>query len=377
MEETGKVKIFDAAGDMTQRWFAFVVLPDAFGKPKRYKAYAPARAGQTEQQRRAALLQIAQELESKVANGFNPFLEKKQQNIIALMREVAHVKTRIIAKKWHNSYLVVIDLFEVFMRKRGIVEPVRADIYDFRTNLIEHGGVRNRKLSNKTINNYTSIINTLYEELVQAGKVKENICKSIKPLPTEVKGHTPYKNEHITQFLAFAKENEPMLYVFVNFLYYTLNRPNAIRHLRIGDIELQNRRIRFTSQHAKNKKVGYVVISDHFADFLKGLSLSNYPAHFYVFGREGEPGMDKMGVTYFYKANVRVLKMLKLMRYGYTLYSWKHTGAIHLYNAIRDIKRVSEQCLHADVSVTMRYLRGLGVIFGNDEIMRKQPKLGG
>lgn len=377
MEETGKVKLFDAGGDMAQRWFAYAVLPDAFGKPKRYKVYAPARAGQTEQQRRAALSQIAQELSDKIAEGYNPFIEQKQKNIIGLMQEVAQVKTRILAKKWHNSYLVVIELLEQFMRKRGITEPTRADIYDFRIDLIENGGIRDKKISNKTINNYIAIVSTMYEELVQNSKIKTNICKGIKPLPIEVKGHTPYKDSHIKQFLEFAKEHEPMLYVFVNFLYYTLNRPNAIRHLRVGDIELANRRIKFVSEHAKSKKIGYVVISDHFAELLEGLGLHNYPAHFYVFGKEREPDTEPMGINYFYKTNRNVLRLLKIMRYGYTLYSWKHTGAIHLYNAIRDIKRVSDQCLHSDVSVTMRYLRGLGVIFGDDEIMRKQPKLGG
>lgn len=377
MESTGVVKAYDAEGDMTQRWFAFVMLPDAFGKHKRYKVYAPFRAGQTEAQRRAALEKIIQELQAKVDSGYNPFLEKRELDVIALMQDVARLKSRTLSKNWQKSYLVVIKLFADFCAKRKITQPTRSDVFDFRNRLLEKGSVKLKHLSNKSVNAYIGILSTLYEELVQVEKLAANPAKGIKPLPTELKGHNPYKDEHITAFLAYTKEHEPSLYVFVSFLYYTLNRPNALRNLRVGDVNLNNRTIRFESKFSKSRKVGFVLISDHFAELLAGMKLDSYPTNYYIFGETGQPDTRPRGVGYFYKANKRVLALLKIGNLGYTLYSWKHTGAIHLYNAIKDIKRVSDQCLHADVSITMRYLRGLGVIFGDDELIKKQPKLGG
>ena len=46
---------------------------------------------------------------------------------------------------------------------------------------------------------------------------------------------------------------------------------------------------------------------------------------------------------------------------GQTLYSWKHTGAIKLYQATKDMKKVQRQCRHWSITETDNYLRDLGL----------------
>jgi hypothetical protein len=45
------------------------------------------------------------------------------------------------------------------------------------------------------------------------------------------------------------------------------------------------------------------------------------------------------------------------------------TRLVNLYNATQDIYLVSRQCRHYDISMTMRYMRSLGVIV--DEKLRQ------
>lgn len=64
------------------------------------------------------------------------------------------------------------------------------------------------------------------------------------------------------------------------------------------------------------------------------------------------------------KNNVYVfhMKAVELKTLNYTLYSWKHTGAIALYNKTKDIKKIMAQMRHASISETDNYLRDLGII---------------
>ena len=52
----------------------------------------------------------------------------------------------------------------------------------------------------------------------------------------------------------------------------------------------------------------------------------------------------------------------------YTLYSWKHTGAAHLYEATKDLLLIQRLCGHESVTTTMHYLRGIGVVLGTDTV---------
>ena len=69
-----------------------------------------------------------------------------------------------------------------------------------------------------------------------------------------------------------------------------------------------------------------------------------------------------------------MLANLGLKQFGYKMYAWKHTGAVYLYNSIRDLKRVSEHLFHTDIKTTLVYLQRYGVVFGDSEFEKKAPR---
>jgi integrase len=62
-----------------------------------------------------------------------------------------------------------------------------------------------------------------------------------------------------------------------------------------------------------------------------------------------------------YRAHARILKDLRFGK-GYTLYSWKHTGAIAVAKSGRvGVKELQIQLRHHSLDQTDQYLRQMGV----------------
>jgi hypothetical protein len=71
-----------------------------------------------------------------------------------------------------------------------------------------------------------------------------------------------------------------------------------------------------------------------------------------VFSKDKKPGIEMVGVNYFYKKHRKLLNKLGLTDEAYTLYGYKHTGVINLYIATKDISVVQRHCRHSSSSQT-------------------------
>lgn len=85
------------------------------------------------------------------------------------------------------------------------------------------------------------------------------------------------------------------------------------------------------------------------------------PQHF-IFGKKQAPGEAMPYRSTFWERNVKVLKELNYTDRPYDIYSYKHSGAISLYRATKDIKLVQRQCRHQSIEQTNTYLRDLGLL---------------
>ncbi len=164
-----------------------------------------------------------------------------------------------------------------------------------------------------------------------------------------------FQTHQAAQLGAYMKEHNPPLALFVKFIFYTLIRPGELRQLKAGDIEFDTGKIRVPGKVAKTGVTRYAVIPDAFRaelEFIKELS----PGQF-VFQRKGG---GKIGTNRMYEAHRRCLEALEFGD-GYTLYSWKHTGAVSLANAGVSVKQIMLQAGHASLDETDGYLRQMGV----------------
>lgn len=393
-------KLHPCKGDLKKQWFVSYFFRNPKTEKKvRFKESEGINKFHTVKERTKAGNDLIAIINEKLQAGYNPFnesavkqlpkvanvqtLPKSSEKFLDAFDHIVRVKKNTTAKDTYRIYSVVRKYLVVFLQRNYTLDIQlsvlsKAFFAEFKNFLLsgEPLNPKKKKLAAKTINNYIVCVHAIFSELIAEEKLEKNPCQ-VKKVKGDSLSGVPFSKAHAKLVLQQCKEDDKQLLTFIQFIYYTLNRPNALRLLKVGDIDLQKKTIRFNSVYSKNRKTGHVLISNHFFKVIDDLNLKSYPDDFYIFGRGGKPAAVCVNKSFFWEKHYDILKALDLYKYRYSLYCWKHTGAIALYEAIKDIKRVSEQCLHSSVLVTMTYLRNMGVVFGNDDLVNLYPELEG
>jgi len=232
--------------------------------------------------------------------------------------------------------------------------------------------IRSSVGSNATVNNYRDDLSVAFNFLMKRNPnlFKTNPMSFIQKLPTVAKRHAAYSDAQIDAIKnECIKHGHTQTLLFIQFIYYTLARPIELRQLKVGHIDIVQRRILFPAELSKNRRDEYVGISPQLYDVIIESGILQHPSHYFIFAMK-QPGEKPVSKLYFYR---RLVKILKLLGYdklptSHDLYSFKHSGAISLYKATKDIKLVQEMCRHTSVSQTDHYLRDLGLIGDFDRL---------
>lgn len=231
------------------------------------------------------------------------------------------------------------------------------------------------KVSNKTYNDRIGNLHTCFETLRKLDHKlwpHANPVARIEKLPTVTKTHAAYTPEQLQQFIHVIADKDPQLLLFIRFIYYTLARPKELRFLKVGHLRMDLNRVLLVGEHAKTDMEKYVGMSEQFKHIITDAGIMNYPPDYYVFTDTGRPGTKRVGSSYFYKHFKPYLKELgfKQLNDRYTLYSFKHTGAVQLYLATKDASLVQQQCRHTTLQQTTAYLRDLGLFVDFDALKK-------
>ncbi|WP_299823368.1 phage integrase SAM-like domain-containing protein [uncultured Pontibacter sp.] len=244
--------------------------------------------------------------------------------------------------------------------------------------VVIRNGVEEIGVANKTYNNYHTNLNRIYNALVEDGAIKKKhnpVQKIIKKKKVHTNKHVPFSNEQLKQIKKhILKKGDKQLYLFINFLYYTAARPaRELRLLQVKDILEETIFI-----PASRSKVGvgrHAFIPPALEKLIQEHKLRSYPPEHFIFTREGVPGTEHVGKIYFYLRHRAVLEELGMTYQEYTLYGYKHTGNINLYQATKDLIAIKEQNGHTSLDQTYNYMVKLGQI-RKGEVYRKFPEFG-
>jgi len=243
-----------------------------------------------------------------------------------------------------------------------------------------------RGLANKSINNFFTNLSIAFHFIEEQGDRKlwvRDPLTVIKRLPVESGKHAAYTDRQITivtkqirKTIDNARPKQKAEYLqlefFIQFIYYSLARPNEILSLKVRQIDLSQNRLMIKGSESKNKKSEYIPLNDVLRlAVVKSGVLAHGPDE-YVFGRQGTPGPQPRGSNFFWRRHKRMLEQTGLLEVNpnFTLYSYKHSGAVSLYRATKDIKLVQRQCRHSSSTQTDTYLRDLGEMTDDTEIRK-------
>lgn len=166
-----------------------------------------------------------------------------------------------------------------------------------------------------------------------------------------------FQRHQIAKLSGLIKAEDPELWLFVQFIYYCFIRPRELRQLKVGSVLLDDRRIYVPGAISKNKESQYVAIPDAFLPELAFLEDMNPGDYIFPWRRDhSKPAPE----NHYYNRHKKFLQRLKFGS-GYTLYSWKHTGAVAAVKAGVGVKELQIQLRHHSLDQVNDYLRQMGV----------------
>ena len=375
-------EIRDRGGDLKKRWYVeFWVWDIAKEKLERKVDYLPAKF-KTAPERYGEAQRIKREIDQALINGAyvdssgRTQLEKKEPKPKGIWKAFEWFKeqhSKEVGDRSRDAYSSFSNVFKEFLESRKLTDLALTRFDSEMVHAFLSYLMTERNVSNRTRNNYLIWLNTAFNYLVSRKVLEENPAKGIKKLRTSSSTHIPYSDTQAKKIKDHLREKDPQMFLFCAFIYYTLARPKEIQLLKVRDVRgnklLISAKVKIgkeEKQLSKNHKSQYVTIPAGLQLLLEEYRIKEYNPDFFIFGNGGEPGpvpYSKHYSTKRYKPHIDALGFTG----GQTLYSWKHTGAIKLYQATKDMKKVQRQCRHWSIMETDNYLRDLGM-FDDEEV---------
>ncbi|WP_428658137.1 tyrosine-type recombinase/integrase [Runella sp.] len=292
------------------------------------------------------------------------------RKLMEVLNEMLLVKNFELKKKSRSGYKSILGKFKDFLAYENLGNINSHDFLPKHFFLFKDYLMKVLQNANPTINKTIFTIGHLFKMGVDRGHLKTNPFAGFKSLKeVETESNTAYTIEHQQAMEAYLKDNDLRLYYFTRFMYYGFIRPAELRQVKIKHVDLKRRTISVFGQDAKNSKIRIIRINPTLWQTIKEMDFEGLNPDLFVFGKKLLTTKFRQPDNEAYNKNRKALEALELMEHNYTLYSWRHTGAV---NAITigglSVFELQRQFGHSDVKETQIYLKTLKVRIDNQPL---------
>lgn len=179
--------------------------------------------------------------------------------------------------------------------------------------------------------------------------------------------HKVYDSDQLKAVLDYLNEHHQHLYLCCLITYGCFLRPHKeVRKLTAGHFKKGITEIHLSGSENKGKKVRVVYIPDYVRNELEKL-LPSLKHTENIFSGNTSPYNE----AYFNTAWTRTWRkmyVLSIVEKNHTIYSFRHTAAVEVYQRTKDVNLLKSLLGHSSILVTLKYLRGLGEY--NEEILK-------
>jgi integrase len=398
-------KIYTAGGDLSKRWYVYFSFRNpATGKLQRVKnIYGKANTFKNKEDRLYMLTTYRKNLLKLLKQGYNPFedntelyqkhtsaVEKSKQPVAPPKKVAPSIELKKEEKLSSPAKSMgVLEAFDYALSlKEKLVSPRTLKDYRYKgehfikwlgkayPDISTMGQLNKRVLqeflnsilirtSARNRNNYRVDLSSLFQTLEDNDIIPSNFIKKIPVLKSNPKRNKTYTSQRQEEIFAYLEEKDPTLLLFIKFISYNFLRPIEVCRLRIKDIDLTNKVIRFK---AKNSPLKTKIIPQLLIDELP--DLSGYDSEAFLFTSEGL-GMhcdttETNRRNYFSKRFKKVVKKHFNLGKNYGLYSFRHTYITKLYRSLvkNSSPHVAKSNLmlitgHSSMGALEKYLRDI------------------
>ena len=390
--------IYIANGDLKKRWYVYFSYrnPETGRLKRMTPIYGNVNKFKTKQERLFVLSAYSKKLLQLLKAGFNPFEDNSDLHQKYISKELINVndqtfevkevekkiqtdkpkqstreafefaltlKEKLVSAKTITGYRSRVNIFLDWLGKNesditAIDQLTKTAVIAFLNDILKGTSARNR---NNTRVDLSSLMQTLEDNEL----VKQNFIKKIPVLKSTPEKNKTYTLQTQEDIFSYLEEKDPLLLLYIKFISYNFLRPIEVNRLKVGDLNLKEKTIRFK---AKNSPFKTKIIPNLMLQELPDLKKMN--ANDFLFtpdklGGEWE-ATEESKRDYFTKRFKKVAKDHFNLGKDYGLYSFRHTFITKLYRNYREEHspneakgRLMQVTGHTSMSALEKYLRDI------------------
>lgn len=241
------------------------------------------------------------------------------------------LQTMVLRATSKNLYTLAAKLLKTEIKNQPLTGIKKATIA-----AALHTRANKKQWSANSLASYTRAVKSIFGKMVENGIIDKNPATGIKTQKGEVTRHTLLSAAEIETIKKYFLKHNPLMWGVCQLVYYCALRPGEV--IKLLHENLNSGFVYLSAAQAKNKKAIKRPLPPNFAGLPTYKSIASYYLYF------------------------NQMKKEMRLRDAVTLYSFRHTAAVRLYQNTKDIKQVQAFLRHSNISITDTYLRNLGVI---------------
>lgn len=290
------------------------------------------------------------EINQKLMDGYNPFLEEKKIKPVTLIDSIniflkKHQHLREDSIRSYTSIANILIRYLESKRKKTV------KCYEFTDNDASNF-INSLTVSNTTKNNYIRFLRTLFNWLIEHKYTDKNPFSTVKIKKQDPKFRDVIPPHIRKQIKEYLDTYNPKFYIFCQFTYKLLLRPSETFRLKIEDIDFEEKMIILPAESAKDHDNRIIYLTPDLWEYIQ--TLENLPKELYIFSTSYEPGTIMKDSRYSGKYWARIREKLQFSD-RYTLYSLKDTGITELLEAGTPPRIVQQMAGHSSLEMTEKY----------------------
>jgi integrase len=358
-------KLCNRGNDLSKSWYVYFTFTNQYGIAKQFRFKLELNTYKTKRERDREAGSMITVLHSRLLDGWNPILDKieKTQEDITISQafdNLLSIKKSFITPRSYKTYFDQLSLFKKWLIiakfdklfVQNFTHVQARQYFDWLLQVKGYGG--------KTHNGHLGVISTFFNGLVERQTIQKNPTKGIRKVPQDTGKNTTYSSTEERKLEKYMIENEKNFYFVTRFIRYCFFRRSELAKLQVKHIRWENKTIIVPSESSKSRIQDSVTISKTLEKIILEMNILELEPNMYIFGKHFKPSLEKLKRVDDFSDNQRKINKKLKVKDECTFYSWKHTGAVELYNITKDPYVVMRQCRHSDIKMTMIYLRSLG-----------------
>ena len=371
--------------DMTTAWFVyFEITNELTGDTARKQFRGGINYYKTKDERRRVGNALKKFWSERLRDGlYNPFgnsstpIDAPPKTIAEAIQAVMVIKKKSLKPKSYRGYHDSANLLLRWINERKLTNMRTRDFNNKVAQAFMDETLGAKNYAGKTYNNHVALLHAIFALMCEENRqwMPKNPFAGMRTLPEDIGKYTAYTDEERKQLADYFFRNDIRMYYAINFVFHTFIRRTELTELQVSQVRWDNDVIKVNASETKNRTQDSVTVTKGLREIMLSMSLENAPAHYYIFGKHLLTTESKCNRPDWISDRHKDLKnaMIDEMKAkgipctlrkddDKTFYSWKHTGVIAYYNATKDVYAIMRQCRHHDISVTMLYLRALGLM---------------